>query len=770
MREKKPMGKAVKKLVITFASLGFLCYLVAVYFLLHLLTIKEKYSHKDLIKCFELAKDNCINNPTAILPINLKSLGMILAFSVFLAIFFYMKYKMSHYLDVDNPYAALGADHLMTSKEKQAFDRDYSDPIGSDSINGPRNMILSKDMRLLIDNQATDYNTNTLCIGGSGSGKSRFFVGPNILQANTNFIVTDPKGELLKRYGKFLEDEGYKVFVYNIADMSSSNHFNPFCYLKDEEDVATMVDIVLKNTSDTKDQKSQKDPFWDAAMSLLLTAISAYLWQTDGETKTWSRVIELVRAGKQIDPEIPSELDRIFSALAKDPDHRDDFCVSQYQDFLACGNGKTRDNVLVTCTARLRHFDLPKIKALTAFDDMDFENFANEKRALFVIIPSYKDTFNFIVSLMYSQLFSTLYHFSEQRAEYCSQIRIPATGEVIKVFNGKNADDIPKAYKEAVSYKANLSSFTLRRNKTLDCYEILNRRKEIVAYRGTKEQAEKFAELLKDAVVERCTQRLPNHTRFLMDEFANLAPISGFSQLISTMRSYEISVAIILQSLAQLKAMYDIDWQTISGNCDATIYLGGNESETTRWLSEEIGGKKTARLLGETYQAGNTGGSNSVSLSGVEVLSMSDLRQMKKDDCLVILKGLPMYKGKKYNIKNHPNFEKSESSYGHFIHQESERSKYQLKKATRKKRPLSQATKHQINNANQSLSKECLENKNAITQKPMISNMDMTEAMQADPSLRVPLAQIVLDATGQGDVKAKDYIDTDLLQEYASGI
>lgn len=770
MREKKPMAPAAKRLIIIFSILGAICYLLAVYFLLHVQAAKSMYSHKGFNRWIEIAQETAIHDPTAIFPIDFKSLGLILVFTVLFGILALMKYKMSHYLDVDNPFTALGSDHLMTSKEKKEFDIKYSDPIGSESIDGTKNMILSKDMRLMIDNQRTNYNANTLVIGGSGTGKSRFFVGPNILQANTNFIVTDPKADLLKKYGKFLENEGYKVYVYNIADMGASNHFNPFCYLKDEEDVATMVDIVLKNTSDTKDQKSQKDPFWDAAMSLLLTAISAYLWQTEGETKTWSRVIELVRAGRTVDPEIPSELDRIFSALAKDPEHKDDFCVSQYHDFLACGNGKTRDNVLVTCTARLRHFDLPKIKSLTAYDDMDFENFANEKRALFVIIPSYKTTFNFIVSLMYSQVFSTLYYFSEQQSEFCSQVRIPSTGEVVKVFRGKNADDIPKAFKEAKAYKSNLTSFTLRRNKARNRYEILNKRKEVVAFRGTKEKAEAFVELLKTAEVERCTQRLPNHTRFMLDEFANLAPIAGFPQLIATMRSYEISVSIILQSLAQLKAMYDLDWQTISGNCDTTIYVGGNESETTKWLSEEIGGKKTARLLGETYQSGNRGGSNSVSLSGVEVLSMSDLRQMKKDECLVILKGLPMYKGKKYDIKTHPKYKEAEDSYGKFTLQEDDHAKYHIKKISRRKKPLSKEILSNINRATKDLSEECLANTNKITNKPMISNMDMSEAMAADPKLRVPLAQIVLDATGNSDVVAEELINTAMIQEYAQGV
>lgn len=769
MKRRKERGPAAKRLMRIMTGTGLVVYLFFVYYMLHFLKASDKYPRKGFSYWFEMANQTVLDNPAAIFPIEIKSLGMILGISFFIAVFCYMKYKMNHYLDVDDPYSALGSDHLMDSKEKKQFDKDYSDPIGSEKIDGRKNMILARDMRLMIDNQATNYNANTLCIGGSGSGKSRFFVGPNILQANTNFIVTDPKGELLKKYGKFLENQGYKVLVYNISDMGASNHFNPFCYLKDEEDVATMVDIVLKNTSDTKDAKSQKDPFWDAAMGLLLTAISAYLWQTDGETKTWSRVIELVRAGKSNDSGMPSELDLIFERLANDPEHRDDFCVTQYQDFLACGSGKTRDNVLITCTARLRHFDLPKIKALTAFDDLDLENFANEKRALFVIIPSYKDTFNFIVSLMYSQLFSTLYHFSEQESEYCSQIRIPKTGEVLKVFKGKCVDDIPKAYNEACAYKADLVSLTVNRNREYDRYDILNRRKEVVAFRGTKEEAKAFCELLKTAEAERCTQRLPNHTRFLMDEFANLAPIAGFPQLISTMRSYEISVSIILQSLAQLKSMYEVDWQTISGNCDTTIYLGGNESETTKWLSQEIGGKKTARLLGESYQTSNRDGSNSVSLSGVEVLSMSDLRQMKKDECLVILKGLPMYKGKKYDIKNHPKYKEAEEAYGQFVLREDEVMRRNIRRANRSNRPLSPTMIDNINKANQMFSQECLTNTNTKTGKPMISNMNATEAMKVDRNLRVQFAQVVLNATGNEDIKAEDMIDVKDIQDYAFG-
>ena len=766
MRKRKQRGPAVKRMIRIFMGLGLAGYLICIYYMLHFMAAVSRYPRRKSYIWFENANYTCLNEPSAIFPIDIKNLGVILIISFVLFLFIYMKYKISHHLDVDDPYSALGADHLMTAKEKQKFDREYSDPIGSDKINGYKNMILSKDMRLMLDNQAVNYNANTLCIGGSGSGKSRFFVGPNILQANSNFIVTDPKGELLKKYGKSLENQGYKVSVYNISDMDNSNHFNPFCYLKDEEDVATMVDIVLKNTSDTKDSKSQKDPFWDAAMGLLLTAISAYLWQTDGETKTWSRVIELVRAGKSNDSNVPSELDLIFEKLSNDPAHKDDFCVKQYENFLACGNGKTRDNVLITCTARLRHFDLPKIKALTAYDDMDFENFANEKRALFVIIPTYKDTFNFIVSLMYSQLFSTLYHFSEQESEYCSQVRIPKTGEVVKEKKKKSVDDITKAYNEACEYKANLSHFKIIENKELNRFDILNKRKEVIAYRGSKKDATDFVDLLKTAKAEHCTQRLPNHTRFLMDEFANLAPIAGFPQLISTMRSYEISVSIILQSLAQLKAMYENDWQTISGNCDTTIYLGGNESETTKWLSQEIGGKKTARLLGESYQTGNKDGSNSVSLSGVEVLSMSDLRQMKKDECLVILKGMPMYKGKKYDIKDHPRYKESEETYGKFTLREDEELRKNMERMNRRSRTISKTMMDNVNRANQEFAQECLTNTRSSDNKPMISNVQANDVMKIDQSIRKQFAHLVLNVTGNEDSVTDEMMELNQIQDY----
>ena len=219
-----------------------------------------------------------------------------------------------------------------------------------------------------------------------------------------------------------------------------------------------------------------------------------------------------------------------------------------------------------------------------------------------------------------------------------------------------------------------------------------------------------------------------------------------------------------------LKAMYDLDWQTISGNCDATIYLGGNESETTKWLSEEIGGKKTARILGENYDVGTMGGSNSVTLSGVEVLSMSDLRQMRKDECLVILKGLPMYKGKKYNIKEHPRFKEAEDCYGKFLLQEDEHTKRQLKKTNRKKKPLPVSVRTSINNAAQKEAEECLNNKDSKTGQPLIKNQDMKEAMENDQKLRAALAQVVLDSTGHENVKAEDLLDTSIIQAYSAGV
>ena len=432
------------------------------------------------------------------------------------------------------------------------------------------NILLTQTERLMMSGRPKEpkyaRNKNILVIGGSGSGKTRFFVKPNLMQMNTSFVVTDPKGTVLIECGKMLKRGGYKIKVLNTINFAKSMHYNPFAYLRSEKDILKLVNTIIVNTKG-EGQQSGED-FWVKAEKLYYTALIAYIWyEAPEEEQNFAMLIDLIDASeaREDDENFKNAVDLLFEELAeKDPNH---FAVRQYAKYKLAA-GKTAKSILISCGARLAPFDIKELRDLMEYDDLELDTLGEQKTALFVIISDTDATFNFVVSIMYSQLFNLL----------CDK-----------------ADDV---------------------------------------YNG----------------------RLSVHVRMLLDEFANIGQIPQFEKLIATIRSREISASIILQSKSQLKAIYKDNADTIEGNCDTTLFLGGKEKTTLKELAEVLG-KETIDL----YNTSDTRGtSQSYGLNyqkiGKELMSQDEIAVMDGGKCIMQLRGVRPFFSDKFDITKHSRY------------------------------------------------------------------------------------------------------------------
>lgn len=451
-----------------------------------------------------------------------------------------------------------------------SYNKKYSDPPGSKENTGDYNLVLTEDVKLNMNTFKTRLNNNITVVGGSGSGKSRFFVKPNILQANTNYVITDPSGELLESTGAFLESQGYTIKVFNLVEMAKSNCYNPFDYIRDDLGVVMMIKCLIRNTN-PPGQKGG-DPFWEKSEEALLQAICFYLIEArPKKDRNFSTVMKLLRCAEvnEQDPNAKSTLDILFETHEKNKPNS--LAVKQYKTF-KMGAGKTLKSILISCSVRLTVFNLEQIASLTRSDEengVELEKMGEGKKALFVIIPSADSTYNFLVSMMYSQLFETLYFVAE----------------------------------------------TKRANKKLE-----------------------------------------SPVRFLLDEFANIGEIPEFTKKLATMRKYEISCSIILQNLAQIKTMYKDDWQTILGNCDSFLFLGGQEYETVEYISKELG-EATITVKDNSYSLGKSKGTNqSYKQSKRPLMTPDELMKLDNSECILLIRGLYPFRGKKCKYENCKNY------------------------------------------------------------------------------------------------------------------
>lgn len=409
-------------------------------------------------------------------------------------------------------------------------------------------------------------NKNVLVIGGSGSGKTRFYVKPNLMQMHSSYVVTDPKGTIVLECGKMLEENGYEIKILNTINFKKSMKYNPFAYLKSEKDILKLVQTIIANTKG-EGEKSGED-FWVKAEKLYYTALIGYIfYESPKEERNFSTLLEMIDASevREEDENFKNAIDMMFEVLEeRDPNH---FAVKQYRKYKLAA-GKTAKSILISCGARLAPFDIKELRELMSEDEMNLDTLGDRKTALFVIISDTDDTFNFVVSIMYSQLFNLL----------CDK-----------------ADD---------------------------------------KYGG----------------------RLPVHVRFLLDEFANIGLIPKFEKLIATIRSREISASIILQAQSQLKAIYKDHADTIIGNCDSTLFLGGKEKGTLKEISELLG-KETIDLYNtsETRSNQKSFGLNYQKL-GKELMSQDEIAVMDGGKCIFQLRGVRPFISNKFDITKHKNY------------------------------------------------------------------------------------------------------------------
>ena len=427
------------------------------------------------------------------------------------------------------------------------------------------NKLMTQNVSIGLNAKKHRRNLNTLVCGGSGAGKTRFYCKPNLMQCNSSFVILDPKGEIVRDVGKLLEAKGYEIKVLDLISMEKSHCYNPFVYLQNDNDIQRLVTNLFKSTTPKGSQSN--DPFWDTAASMLLLALVFYLhYEAPEDEQNFAMIMEMLRAGVIEDEEEPrpSPLDNLFSELEyENPDH---IALKYYHSYHS-GSAKTLKSIQITLAARLEKFNLESLASLTSTDELELETLGEKKTALFALIPDNDTSFNFLVSILYTQLFQQLFY---------------------------SADHI---------------------------------------HGGS----------------------LPIPVHFLMDEFANVSLPDDFDKILSVMRSRSVSVSIILQNLAQLKALFEKQWESIVGNCDEFLYLGGNEQSTHKYVSELLG-KSTIDTNTYGKSEGRSGSySTNYQISGRELLTPDEVRMLDNRYAILFIRGERPVLDFKYDILKHPN-------------------------------------------------------------------------------------------------------------------
>ena len=432
------------------------------------------------------------------------------------------------------------------------------------------NMLLTATERLTMNtrpkNPANARNLNFCGIGSSGSGKTRFWLTPQLLQAHSSYVVVDPKGSVLGQVGTFLQNRGYKIKVFNSIDFSKSMHYNPLSYIRNEADILKFVNALISNT---KGEGKEGDPFWQKSETLLYCALIAYIiFEGPEEDRNMNTLVDMISGMevKEDDDEFMNAVDYMFKGLEKRKP--DCFAVKQYKKY-KLASGKTAKSILISCGARLAPFDIPQLREIMSYDELELDRMGDRRTATFFCISDTDSTYNFLVALAFSQMFNLL----------CER-----------------ADNVHGG-------------------------------------------------------------RLPHHVRVLWDEAANTGQVPGLEKLVAVIRSREISLCLLYQQLAQCKAIYDKNAETILGNMDSVLFLGGREASTIKEISENWLGKATISMQTEGRSRGNSESySQNTQRLGRELMTPSELATMPGDRCVLQLRGLPPFYSRKYDLKQHPNY------------------------------------------------------------------------------------------------------------------
>lgn len=635
-------------------------YVLIFIYVLHVELVRFDNPRRDMIFLIREGFFDIFKNPLRIFPIPANVwLIMGLFLVIYIVIISYTAYIAKLYKADDK--SVVGTEEWLDGDPLTEYNKKFTEPFGEADNNSFKNIILSKYMKLAMDPR-TRRNNNVFCIGGAGTGKSYTIVGPNLMNAYGSYVVTDPSGELYSKYGKFLEYMGYKVKCFNLSHMEKGNHYNPFRYIHSDVDIQILVNTLITNTSDP--EKKGNDEFWDNAMNLLLVSLISYLYHyTTKDNQNFANIMRLLILARDEsgadDSTSKSILDMMFDELEET--QPDSFALKQYQAFKLAEN-KTLRSILITCVTRLQAFSLAKVENLTSSDDIDLDMLGNEKTALFIIIPSADNTFNFLAAMMYSQLFQRVYDYSENTAPF-TQMVMDGEDNVVKCFLASSKDDSKRKAKEAKEFLKQIKKGYIRYNQDFEWYELVSGSGEVFGYRGSEEEAAKFLTSVREKgyVMANRKQsnngrRLPIPVRIIADEFANIGKIPRCEARVATMRKYALSMMIFLQSIPQMRKMYKEEWEDIAANCDTTVYLGsGADTMTTEWVSKLLGkGQKTVMSISH---GGRGGGSISLQPQGIELFTPAQLRSMPGDTCIVMPRAMYAYKGDKYDPTVHPHYE-----------------------------------------------------------------------------------------------------------------
>ena len=469
--------------------------------------------------------------------------------------------------------------------DPRALSRKYMDHQHKDA-----NIILTQRVRLGMDGHITQRNMNILVVGGSGSGKTRFFCKPGVYSANCSYLITDPKGELLRASGGLLKKLGYDVKAFNLIDSNQSDCYNPFVYIRDEKDVLTLIDNLIKNI--TPRNASSNDPFWEKAEIALDSALMLYLLsEAPPEEQNFETMLYMMEFAdvREEDEQYRSPLDMLFRALEEEqPNH---VAVKQYKVFKQAA-GKTAKSILVSAAVRLAAFNIPQYARMTMLDEMDFGSLGEKKRAIFCVIPIADTSMNYLVGMLYTQCFQQLYHRADEK------------------------------------------------------------------YGG----------------------RLPIPVRVIQDEWANVAQPESYPKILATCRSYNIGLNIIVQNIQNIKALYEKEWESVIGNCDTLLFLGGGNEPTSLEFIVKLLGKETlaTRTRGQT-KGRNGSSSTNFQQTGRELLTLDEVRKLDTDEAILFIRGEDPVRDKKYNLKRHPNIKLTEDGKAPpYIHKPNDAPDYTL--------------------------------------------------------------------------------------------
>ena len=526
------------------------------------------------------------------------------------------------------------------------------------------NMILSEKTRLNMCTSAgagTGLSDNVMVIGTTGSGKSFNYVTPNILQMNSSYVVTDPSGEMLTNTGRMLMEHGYRIRILNLSDMGHSCRYNPFKYIRKDEDVLELVDCLIMNTTDKDSSKG--DEFFSKAEKQLFLALFYYIhYEVPPEEQNMAKVLELLQLAEvsERNEALKSPLDMLFEKLEKKDKYHT--AVINYKGFKT-GSGKTMKSILISANVRLAPFTIKAVRNLTSADELELDQLGNGRYALFIITKAESGTFNFIPAMAYTQMFTSLYAKAQENKDSWLWKKGP-TVALSEFCGSMEPDKIEESKKrlgekQAIFLAAELKELNPEDEPGGDRLALYDKDGNVLKKFMGQAEADRFIDAIKNGRPERIDDlALPSHVRILLDEFANTCQVPNFLKILSTIRKYSISCDIILQSYGQIQALYDKDYKTLVDNCSTKIYLGTQNDEDLKAISDSLG-NRTIQV--SNRKAGGKGSSENVQKDARALMTPDEIRTMPNDMCLVIVQGQNPFRDKKFKSTDHPCFKEAAS-------------------------------------------------------------------------------------------------------------